>query len=111
MPIIIVAVWACASMASAKSRRRDSPVAKTSSGILREVSNVRPGSVTRPRPRPILKSRVPSVPASMMNPRSAPVTSMDESITIVNTSSSTRPEPSRRRLSSSAAICRKSPET
>ena len=35
------------------------------------VSNVRPGSVTRPRPRPILKSRVPSAPASMMNPRSA----------------------------------------
>ena len=46
----------------------------------------------------------------MMNPRSAPVTSMAESITIVSTSSRTRPDPSARRPSSSVAICRKSPE-
>ena len=110
MPRNIVAVWAWASIASVKSRMRDSPVAKTSSGILRDVSKVRPGSVTRPRPRPILKSRALSAPASMMNPRSAPVTSMAESITIVSTSSRTRPDPRARRPSSSVAICRKSPD-
>ena len=110
MPRTIVAVWACACIASARSMMRASPVAKTSSGILRDVSKVRPGSVTRPRPRPTLKSRTLSAPASMMNPRSAPVTSRAESITIVSTSSSTRPEPRARRLSSSVAIWRKSPE-
>ena len=44
----------------------------------------------------------------MMNPRSAPVTSIAESSTIASTSSSTRPEPSARSPSSSAAICRSS---
>ena len=44
----------------------------------------------------------------MMKPRSAPVTSIAESSTIASTSSSTRPEPSARSPSSSAAICRSS---
>ena len=45
----------------------------------------------------------------MMNPRSAPLTSMAESSTSDSTSSSTRPEPSARRPSSSAVIWRRSP--
>ena len=44
----------------------------------------------------------------MMKPRSAPVTSIAESSTIASTSSRTRPEPSARSPSSSAAICRSS---
>ena len=44
----------------------------------------------------------------MMKPRSAPVTSMAESSTSASTSSSTRPDPSARSPSSSAAICRSS---
>ena len=39
-----------------------------------------PGSVTRPRPRAILNSSSLSASASMMNPRSAPVTSIAESM-------------------------------
>ena len=45
----------------------------------------------------------------MMNPRSAPLTSIAESSTSDSTSSSTRPEPSARRPSRSAAIWRRSP--
>ena len=44
----------------------------------------------------------------MMNPRSAPVTSMAESITSASTSSSTRADPRARRPSSREATCRKS---
>ena len=44
----------------------------------------------------------------MMNPRSAPVTSIAESITSVSTSSRTRPEPSARKPSSNPAMCRSS---
>ena len=43
-----------------------------------------------------------------MKPRSAPVTSIAESSTSASTSSSTRPDPSARSPSSSAAICRSS---
>ena len=43
-----------------------------------------------------------------MNPRSAPVTSMAESITSASTSSSTRADPRARRPSSRDATCRKS---
>ncbi len=78
-------------------------------GILRLVSKLLPGRVTRPRPRASLNSSSFSAFASMMKPRSAPVTSMAESITSASTSSSTRPDPRARRPSSSAAICRRSP--
>ena len=70
----------------------------------RLVSNVRPDIVTWPRARASLNSRCPAWFASMMKPRSAPVTSMAESSTSVSTSSSTRPEPSARSPSRSAAI-------
>jgi hypothetical protein len=62
-----------------------------------------------PRPRAILNSRSALSSASMMNPRSAPLTSIAESSTNDSTSSSTRPEPRARRPSRSAAICRRSP--
>ena len=55
-----------------------------------------------------LELEPPSRFASMMKPRSAPVTSMAESSTSASTSSSTRPDPSARSPSSSAAICRSS---
>ena len=60
-------------------------------------------------PRAILNSSSSVGAASMMNPRSAPLTSIAESSTSASTSSSTRPDPSARRPSSSAAICRRSP--
>ena len=60
-------------------------------------------------PRAILNSSSPSAGASMMNPRSAPLTSIAESSTSDSTSSSTRPVPSARSPSSSAAIWRRSP--
>ena len=88
---------------------RGSPVRKTSSGILRLVAKLLPGSVVRPLPRAILNSSSPVGAASMMKPRSAPLTSIAESSTSDSTSSSTRPEPSARSPSSSAAICRRSP--
>ena len=55
-----------------------------------------------PAPRASLNSSSPSALASMMKPRSAPVTSIAESSTSASTSSSTRPEPSARSPSSSA---------
>ena len=68
-----------------------------------------PDSVTLPRARASLNSSCSgSRLASMMKPRSAPVTSIAESSTSASTSSSTRPEPSARRPSSSAAIWRSS---
>ena len=76
---------------------------------MRLVAKLLPDSVVRPRPRAILNSSSPVAAASMMKPRSAPLTSIAESSTSDSTSSSTRPEPSARRPSSSAAICRRSP--
>jgi hypothetical protein len=78
-------------------------------GIFRLVSKRLPGRVTRPRARASFRSRAPSSPASMMKPRSAPVTPMAASSTSTSTSSSTRPEPSARRPSSRVAIWRMSP--
>ena len=82
---------------------------KTSSGTLRLVAKLVPDSVCWRRPRASLNSSTSSALASMMKPRSAPVTSIAESSTSASTSSSTRPLPSARRPSSSAAICRRSP--
>jgi hypothetical protein len=73
------------------------------------VAKLVPGQRLLPRPRASLNSSSCSAPASMMKPRSAPVTSIAESSTSASTSSSTRPLPSARRPSSSAAICRRSP--
>ena len=75
-----------------------SPVLNTSSGILRLVLKPLPGMVMRPLARAsFMSSSLPSAPASMMKPRSAPATSMAASSTSASTSSSTRPEPSARR--------------
>ena len=83
--------------AKSPSRRsatiRSCPVANTSWGIFWLVANDCPDSVTLPRARAILNSSSPFGFASMMNPRSAPVASMAESITSTSTSSSTRDEP------------------
>ena len=92
-------------------RRRSAArrVRKTSSGILRLVAKLPPGSVWWPRPRAILNSSSPVALASMMKPRSAPLTSIAESSTSDSTSSSTRPDPSARSPSSSAVTWRRSP--
>ncbi len=110
MPSATVPMCTLASSPSSRSATmRGSPVRNTSSGIFRLVAKLLPGRVVRPRPRAILNSSSPSTGASMMNPRSAPLTSIAESSTSDSTSSSTRPEPSARRPSSSVAICRRSP--
>ena len=98
------------SPSSRSATMRGSPVRKTSSGILRLVAKLPPGIELRPRDRAILNSSsFVGVAASMMNPRSAPLTSIAESSTSASTSSRTRPEPSARRPSRSAAIWRRSP--
>ncbi len=84
------------------------PVANTSRGIFSLVANEVPDSVILPRARAVLNSSVPCWSASITNPRSARVASIAESSTSVSTSSSTRPEPSARSPSSTAAICAKS---
>ena len=92
-----------------RPRCASSPVRNTSSGILRLVWKPLPGSGCRSRDRPIVNSSRPPSSASMMKPRSAPLTAMAESITSTSTSSSTRAELSARNPSSSTATCRRSP--
>ena len=110
MPSATVPMCTLARSPSSRSATmRGSPVRNTSSGILRLVAKLPPGSVLRPRARAILNSSSSVGAASMMKPRSAPLTSIAESSTSASTSSSTRPEPSARSPSSSAAIWRRSP--
>ena len=109
IPSATVPRWSPAKLPSRKSATICSrPVVNTCCGIFWLVANDCPGSVTRPRARPILNSSSPMRLASMMNPRSAPVASMAESITSSSTSSSTRADPSARSESSSVEICLKS---
>ncbi len=105
MPTAIVrSCWPARSPSIKSPTVRLWPVRKTSRGIFSLVVNDVPDKVVRPLPRAILNSSSPSALASIMNPRSALVTSSAESITSVSTSSSTRPDPSARRPLRIAAI-------
>ena len=95
--------WAARSPSSRSASMRACPVRNTSSGILRLVLKLVPGKVARSRERPSLNSSSASSPTNMMNPRSAPPTEIAESMTSARTSSSTVPELSARRPSSSTA--------
>ena len=109
MPSASVPMCCPARLSSARSTSISCwPVAKTCCGVFRLVSKTLPESDTRPRARPIVNSSSSEAFASMMNPRSAPVTSMAESITSASTSSSTRADPRARKPSSRDATCLKS---
>ena len=95
--------WWARSPSSRSASIRGLPLENTSSGILRLVSKPLPGKVFRSFDRAVRNSSWFLLLASMMNPRSAPLTEIAESITRVSTSSSTRAELTARSDSSKAA--------